>query len=57
MDLAHEWAVEWGSTRKIIEHLWPDMEPQKYSRGHFEDLALTFEYVVRRAAELTQLTK
>jgi hypothetical protein len=44
MDMAHEWAKEFRSTRKIIEVLWPDMSPEKHSREHLELMALTFEY-------------
>jgi hypothetical protein len=49
MDRAHYFAAELRSTRKIIEHLWPGMDPEKYGAS-FEDLALTFEYAVRLAA-------
>jgi hypothetical protein len=38
-----------GSTRELIKCLFPGMELEKYSREQFEVLALTIEYVRRRA--------
>jgi hypothetical protein len=38
-----------GSTRNIIEHLFPTMEVERFSRKWFEIFALTVEYARRRA--------
>ena len=36
------------STRSVIEHLWPGMDPEKYRVDQFEQLALMIEYIRRR---------
>lgn len=49
MDSMNKYAHKFGSTREVIELLFSGMEPEKYSREQFEVLALTIEYMRRRA--------